>query len=217
MKTIQRAGQPSLSGLEPVNDNFIGTLNAAWPTEDESISQGDDHIRAIKDAMLNHFPSITESFPLSEAETNSLAQENHLIGTICWYFGTEANLPSGWEPFLSANNRTIKGWSPAEPAGTTGGVMSVTGSSEMYLEERHLPPHKHSTDIYSGGNSGASGVTDCLDGHSEVSITTAVEGRPYPADPANPVDGELNSHSHSVEVTVDPSSIFGMLIRYVGA
>ena len=40
----------------------IDELNPAWPTGSDPVSQGDDHIRQIKQALLNSFPGLTTQF-----------------------------------------------------------------------------------------------------------------------------------------------------------
>ncbi len=40
------------------NANTINELNPAWPTGNDPVSEGDDHIRQVKQALLNSFPGL---------------------------------------------------------------------------------------------------------------------------------------------------------------
>ena len=56
MKTMNYSNDVGVLGLEP-DTSTIGDLNVAWPQGDEPVSQGDDHIRLIKNALKNTFPN----------------------------------------------------------------------------------------------------------------------------------------------------------------
>jgi hypothetical protein len=58
-------------GLEAVT--FISDLVSTNPTAGDYVSAGDDHIRRIKTALLNTFPSITGAVTATHAELNKLA------------------------------------------------------------------------------------------------------------------------------------------------
>lgn len=54
-------------------DIFIDNLVRTNPALDDPVSQGDDHLRGIKNALLNTFPNITGPVELSQDEINDIA------------------------------------------------------------------------------------------------------------------------------------------------
>ena len=61
-------------GLEsPFTGKYIDELNAAWPVgADDEKSQGDDHIRGIKQVLQNTFSQISGEVTADETEMNYL-------------------------------------------------------------------------------------------------------------------------------------------------
>lgn len=58
-------------GLETVV--YIDDLNSSWPLGTDNRSEGDDHLRNIKAAILATFPNITGAVSLTQTVLNSQA------------------------------------------------------------------------------------------------------------------------------------------------
>lgn len=54
--------------------NFVNQLKPTQPAGGESISEGDDHLRAIKTALVESFPEIGARVTASSAELNKVGQ-----------------------------------------------------------------------------------------------------------------------------------------------
>ncbi len=50
--------------------NYIDSLNTANPTSTDNVSEGDDHIRGIKTALKNTFPSLDGAVNATDTELN---------------------------------------------------------------------------------------------------------------------------------------------------
>ena len=72
--------------------NFINDLNPASPTGADSISEGDDHIRIIKQAIKDTFPNVTEAINSTAAEIDEAvagyATKKSGVFASCRYNGT---------------------------------------------------------------------------------------------------------------------------------
>lgn len=55
------------------NAQYISQLNKAKPTGGESISDGDDHLRAIKTAVHQSFPNISSQVDATPADLNAVS------------------------------------------------------------------------------------------------------------------------------------------------
>ena len=113
----------------------ISDLNPLWPVgADDSVGQGDDHLRLIKTVLTNIFP----------------------IGAI---YTTATNTNPGtfigftWEAF--APGRTLVGAGNNGESNWTGGLER--GSETHTLEETEIPAHSHTTATHNGttGQNGA--------------------------------------------------------------
>lgn len=52
----------------------ISQLNPNWPTAEDFVSEGDDHIRLLKKTLKQTFPNVKESVDISDVQLNSLAK-----------------------------------------------------------------------------------------------------------------------------------------------
>lgn len=149
-------------GLEVVQ--FISDLNVAWPTPEDKVREGDDHIRNIKVALLNTFPNIAGQVTLTHEELNAWltyrdAFVEHLFptgGIIAWS-GAVGDIPDGWALCNGAGdtpdlrNRFIVGAGDDYAVDATGGAAEVTSSEVeltgatdgFALEASHMPAHRH--------------------------------------------------------------------------
>lgn len=106
-------------GLE--STTYIDGLNSSWPLSSDLRSQGDDHIRLIKAALLATFPSITGAITATQAEINivdgltvTTAELNLLDGLTANY--TELNLLDGLTAVAAPN--VVQNWSRQQYNGT---------------------------------------------------------------------------------------------------
>jgi microcystin-dependent protein len=83
-----------LTGSNKYISNLVQT-NPVGATDPES--QGDDHIRGIKNVLLNTFPNITGPVTVTQAQLNAVANPAPVqcpIGMVCDFAGS--SIPSGW-------------------------------------------------------------------------------------------------------------------------
>jgi len=79
--------------IEYPNKAYINSLNPDWPSGSDFPSDGDDHIRGIKNVLKQTFPNLTGPVTLTQAEMNSGSK---LLGpgTTCLFY--QNNAPTGW-------------------------------------------------------------------------------------------------------------------------
>jgi hypothetical protein len=183
---------------------FIDSLNSLNPDgATDTIDEGDDHLRGIKNVLKNTFPNITEAITATAALINGFdarlvvleavgltpAAQNP-IGTIKM---TTQNVNPGtyiagttWAQI--AQGRTLIG----EGAGA--GLTTRTAGTELGVEDAIVPQHTHTasqvahshTVNYDLSGSG-SGAADNADGGS--------------------VDGNFNTGSATPAITVDQEGV----------
>lgn len=137
--------------LESVN--FIGDLDPANPVSGDTITQGDNHIRNIKQALRNTFPNISGAVTVTEEDLNAVEgigdtitaalQGVYPVGSI--YMNTLSDNPATllgfgtWERI--ANGRAIVG------VGDNGeynwSALETRGADTVVLSGAHLPAHAH--------------------------------------------------------------------------
>jgi microcystin-dependent protein len=81
------------------NNKYISNLVQTNPVgATDYVSQGDDHIRGIKNVILNTFPNITGPVELTQQQLNALASipVQMPIGMVADFAGTV--IPDGWMP-----------------------------------------------------------------------------------------------------------------------
>jgi microcystin-dependent protein len=81
------------------NNKYISNLVQTNPVgATDYVSQGDDHIRGIKNVILNTFPNITGPVELTQQELNALASipVQMPVGMVADFAGTV--IPDGWMP-----------------------------------------------------------------------------------------------------------------------
>jgi microcystin-dependent protein len=91
-----------LTGSNKYISNLVQT-NPVGATD--FVSQGDDHIRGIKNVLLNTFPNITGGVTVTQDQINAIATPviEMPIGMVADFAGT--NIPSGWLPLpFTASN-----------------------------------------------------------------------------------------------------------------
>lgn len=152
-------------GLE--TGTYISDLVTTNPLGSDNKSQGDDHIRLIKQVIKNTFPNITGPVNLTQTQINNLLNagneefiENGSFipsGVIVMWSGSIASIPTGWYLCNGLNgtpnleDRFIVG-AVAETGGL-GGVNATGGTNSNHnhtitvagtsLTEAQLPAHHH--------------------------------------------------------------------------
>lgn len=118
---------------------YVSQLNSSNPLSTDTVSQADDHLRLIKQALVNTFPNLTAPVTLTAAQLNSPVPS----GIIAMWSGAIGSIPSGWFLCNGSNgtpdlrDRFIVGAGTTYSVGATGGANSVT------LTESQLPAHTH--------------------------------------------------------------------------
>ena len=80
------------------NANYISQLNKLAPTGSEFVSEGDDHLRVIKQAVQQSLPNITGPVTATQAQLNTVTSTESYFpeGGIIMWSGLTTNIPSGW-------------------------------------------------------------------------------------------------------------------------
>ena len=158
-------------GLESAT--YIEDLVQTNPLGTDGKSQGDNHLRLIKQVLKNQFPNLgAAAVTGTAAELNAAVAGATPEGGIIMWAGTIAQVPTGWQ--LCDGTGTTNNLSIAVPnltskfiigsitdtggtydIGDTGGSANVTGTTNGHaLTVAELAPHTHSTSIPLGFNEG---------------------------------------------------------------
>lgn len=166
------------------NPQTINEFNPAWPDGLDSKSQGDDHIRNIKAALLRTFPNVKGVVNASHTELNKLARPGSTVDPgmiMAWAYGIDT-IPAGWKvcngvgtistgrpvPYLL--DRVIVGAGLSFSPGAIGGSM-VHGHTSVITVEGHaltiaeIPSHNHNIPLGSNDTTGT-GWTQASPGNS---------------------------------------------------
>jgi len=123
----------------------LASLVAANPTSIDPVSQGDDHLRLIKDVLKKQFPGAAGQGYASvilatEAELNLLVGVTSLTpfpsGTKLPFYQTSP--PAGWSAATVVNDSMMRVVNVA----TTGGVANAGGGQSPILNNT-VPSHTH--------------------------------------------------------------------------
>lgn len=144
--------------------SYISDLVAANPDGTDTRSQGDDHIRLIKQVLKNTLPNLNGAMTATDEQLNKVAADGTLCfpGMITMWSGTVATIPAGWK--LCNGSGTISNGSPVPNlvsrfiigSGTTSGgtydIGDTGGSSNIAvsgttqgtaLTINQIPSHDH--------------------------------------------------------------------------
>jgi hypothetical protein len=80
------------------NANYISQLNKLEPTGSQFVSEGDDHLRVIKQAVQQSLPNITGPVTATQGQLNPVTSTESYFpeGGIIMWSGLTTNIPSGW-------------------------------------------------------------------------------------------------------------------------
>lgn len=160
---------------------FISQLVAANPTSTDLASQGDDHIRLLKQVLKSTFPSLEGAVNKTAYQMNNPVP----IGVITAWYGTVASIPDGW---ALCNGQTIARSDGAGDivtpdlrgrfiAGATSAVGAIAG--EATTETSPAGSHSH------GGVTGSSGAhshtlsVGSAGAHTHGSVTSLAGGHSH--------------------------------------
>jgi hypothetical protein len=134
------------------NANGIWQLIITNPTTQDFVSQGDDHLRMLKRAIINTFPNIKGPVTVTHSDLNniptSLAGKIEALalnsmpqgGCMVWDILNKPQIPAGWSlcngqtvegygVTPDMRNLFVKGWNGSNNGGTTGGSSGATTSN----------------------------------------------------------------------------------------
>jgi len=174
---------------------YINALNASNPTNTDSVSEADNHIRLIKATIKATFPNLTAAVTMTAAEINSITSIDTRLtaaeGTITSLSGAltapsgttmlflDTAVPSGWNQVTTNDNKAIRVVS-GSTGGSTGGSQtftsafsnqtvsgSVTGTSgSTGLTQSQMPRHNHTGKVYLNSHGTVSAITDSTLGNT---------------------------------------------------
>jgi len=118
--------------IEYPNEAYIDSLNPDWPTGADFPSDGDDHIRGIKNVLKQTFPNLTGPVTLTQDEINSGSKLLE-ADTVCLFY--QANAPTGWTRVNPTDgNRMLI---------VTNGGAGVEDGVDDPLVNTKVPSHTH--------------------------------------------------------------------------
>ena len=118
--------------IEAPNIAYIDDLNTDWPLGTDYPSDGDNHIRGIKNVLKQTFPGLTGPVTLTQDEINSGSKLLE-AGTVCLFYQQTA--PTGW----TRVNPTVGNRMMVVSTGTTG----VEGGTDEPIFNNKVPEHNH--------------------------------------------------------------------------
>jgi hypothetical protein len=128
--------------ITPPNVAYISDLNSDWPTGADFPSDGDDHIRGVKNVLKQTFPNLTGPVTLTQDEINSGSKMLEK-GTVCLFY--QAAAPTGWTRVNpTVGNRML--------IVTSGGAGVEAGDDDPIFNDK-VPSHTHPTTASLGGAS----------------------------------------------------------------
>jgi hypothetical protein len=107
--------------------NYISQLNPANPNSTDTVSQADDHLRVIKQALKNTFPNLDAPVTVTPAQLNSPVPK----GVILMWSGAIVAIPAGYLLCDGTNgtpdlrNRFVAGAGSSYAVNATGGASST--------------------------------------------------------------------------------------------
>jgi hypothetical protein len=143
--------------ITPPNEAYISDLNSDWPTGADFPSDGDDHIRGVKNVLKQTFPNLTGAVTLTQDEINS-GSKLLQVGTVCLFY--QAVAPVGWTRVNpTVGNRMLI---------VTSGGAGVEGGDHNPIYNDKVPSHTHvassslgeaTPDVSGGGGKHTHGMT----------------------------------------------------------
>jgi len=143
--------------IEYPNEAYIDSLNPDWPTGADFPSDGDDHIRGIKNVLKQTFQNLAGPVYLTAEEMNSGSKLLE-AGTVCLFY--QKNAPNGWTRvnptsgnrmiIITGGGAGVEGGGPDEPTFNNKvayHVHTVSGTTQANTQK-----HTHSVTLGGGGH-----------------------------------------------------------------
>lgn len=154
-----------LEDLTGVNKYISDLVNTNPDGSIDSKNQGDDHIRGIKNVILNTFPNVTGIVTKTHTQINNA--DDWASGTLAIFQQTAA--PNGWTKQVTHNDKALRivsgtvgsGGSQAfTTAFATGRAVSGTAITlaQMPAHNHGGGSHRHTLTMYPGADSGGISV-----------------------------------------------------------
>lgn len=191
-----------LTGGSVYIDSFVNTN----PTSSDTKSQGDDHLRGIKNVLLNTFPNVTGAVTSSHTELNlldgrSMASSDDVIDN----FPTTTSMtfqqtaaPTGWTKGATHNDKGLRVVTGTASSGGTDAFTTTFSSSKA--SESHtllvteIPSHSHGAGTATGASLGSTPP-------DTYAIPWASGSGNSPSGIANLLTGGGGGHTH--DITMD--------------
>lgn len=188
---------------------YIEDLVETNPLGTDNKSQGDNHLRLVKQVLKNQFPNLgSAAVTATAAELNEAVAASTPEGGIIMWAGTTAQVPSGWQLCngigttnnlsISVPNLTSKFivGSITDSGGTydigdTGGSIDISGTTEDHtLTVDEMPAHAHDSRYSNNTPQG-------LDTTGATEIGQWGTARTFPTS----TEGGGNPHSHDISLS----------------
>lgn len=193
------------------NATYVNGLVPSNPLSTDTVAQADDHLRLIKQVLVNTFPNLSGPVTSTQSTLNSPVPS----GVIVMWSGAITAIPSGWYLCNGSNNtpdlrdRFVVGAGSSYAVGATGGANTVTLTTDQIPSHTHSitaatdvagshthavsdPGHNHSYTV-SGSNSAQFGYSGGY-GYGSNGAATSVSG--------TGISIQANgSHAHNVTAT----------------
>lgn len=200
-------------GLE--TGNYPSDLVSSNPLGTDDKSQGDDHIRLIKNVIKTTFPNIDGAVTSTQDELNDIADTTMFFqsGMIIMWSGTLANIPTGFNicdgtngtpnlvgRFIVGSATDVGGsYDIGDVGGTDSNTHAHSGSIAGHtLTESQIPSHRHTSGV--ARSEGFYGVTSPGGSVNRATGTTAETKSPLTS-----YTGGGGSHNHGL--TVDNTTL----------
>lgn len=187
---------------------YINQLQPANPLSTDVVAQADDHLRLIKQVLVNTFPNITGPVTATQDHLNTPVP----VGLIAMWSGASSAIPTGWLLCNGTNgtpdlrDRFIVGAGSSYAVGATGGADSVTLTSNQIPSHTHVitatadttgahahtltdPGHTHAYTVVSGAGGIGGGYNYGQVQTSTASATTGI------------TMASAGSHTHAITAT----------------
>lgn len=199
---------------------YIDSLNDANPSYTDGLSQADDHIRGIKNCILNTFANITGAVTSTHTELNildgvtsstaelnlltgkSLASSDDVIdnfpsGTLMLFQQTAA--PTGWTKQTTHNDKALRVVSGTASSGGSIAFSTVfsrtaTDSHTLTSAQSGMPSHSHSQyyDLHASvGSAQAIAVNQGVSQFATLDNITSAAGQ-----------NAASGHTHNIDIRV---------------
>ena len=189
--------------------SYVNQLVPANPLSTDSVAQADDHLRLIKQVLVNTFPNVNQPVTATATALSTLDGTNVVPkGLVAMWSGTASTIPNGWALCDGTNgtpnlgDKFVLGYKfGTNTIGTTGGsyTSGAAGAHTHGMDTQGAHTH--------GGNTGSTALTiDQIPSHthSYTMPTTGGnsqmggQGYGYPTGGTTLATGGGQGHTHTI-------------------